>query len=105
SRREARTAARLHHTNVVPVFGVGEQDGVHYLAMQLIRGAGLDVLLAALRRPAGLETPGFNTTPVGPREGEAPAEPLAPGSAGASPSPIDRLARLPDTDPPAYHRA
>src|SRR6267154_1855701 len=45
-RREARTAAKLHHTNVVPVFGVGEQDGVHYLAMQLIRGAGRDALRA-----------------------------------------------------------
>src|SRR5947199_8050335 len=26
--REARSAARLHHTNIVPVFGVGEQDGL-----------------------------------------------------------------------------
>src|SRR5262249_33297705 len=40
--REARTAARLHHTNIVPVFGVGEQDGLHYYVMQLIRGVGLD---------------------------------------------------------------
>ena len=29
-RREARSAAKLHHTNIVPVFGVGEQDGLHY---------------------------------------------------------------------------
>ena len=28
--REARSAARLHHSNIVPVFGVGEQDGMHY---------------------------------------------------------------------------
>src|SRR5262249_24496908 len=28
--REARAAARLHHTNIVPVFGVGESEGRHY---------------------------------------------------------------------------
>src|SRR5262249_25791728 len=34
--REARSAAKLHHTNIVPVFGVGEQDGLHYYVMQFI---------------------------------------------------------------------
>jgi serine/threonine protein kinase len=48
--REARSAARLHHTNIVPVFGVGEQGGLHYLVMQFIPGLGLDVVLAELRR-------------------------------------------------------
>src|SRR5207247_1027549 len=27
--REAAAAARLHHTNIVPVYGSGECDGVH----------------------------------------------------------------------------
>jgi WD40 repeat protein/serine/threonine protein kinase len=49
-RREARAAARLHHTNIVPVFGVGEQDGLHYYVMQFIPGLGLDVVLDELRR-------------------------------------------------------
>jgi serine/threonine protein kinase len=38
--REARSAAKLHHTNIVPVFGVGEQDGLHYYVMQFIQGPG-----------------------------------------------------------------
>jgi eukaryotic-like serine/threonine-protein kinase len=47
-RREARAAAGLHHTNIVPVFAVGEQDGVPYYAMQFIRGQGLDTILDEL---------------------------------------------------------
>ncbi len=38
---EARSAARLHHTNIVPVFGVGDQDGLHYYVMPLIPGESL----------------------------------------------------------------
>jgi len=34
--REARAAARLHHTNIVPVFGVGQEGGHHYYVMQFI---------------------------------------------------------------------
>ena len=44
-RLEAHAAARLHHTSIVPVFGVGEQGGVHYYAMQFIIGRGLDVVI------------------------------------------------------------
>ncbi len=48
--REAKAAARMHHTNIVPVFDVG-QDGEHlYYAMQLIRGQGLDLVIADLKR-------------------------------------------------------
>src|SRR5882724_12093555 len=47
--REARAAARLHHTNIVPVHGIGEHDGLHYYVMQFIQGLGLDVVLAELK--------------------------------------------------------
>jgi WD40 repeat protein/serine/threonine protein kinase len=49
-RREARAAARLHHTNIVPVFGIGEDQGVAYYAMQFIQGQGLDGVLHEVRR-------------------------------------------------------
>jgi WD40 repeat protein/serine/threonine protein kinase len=48
--REARSAARLHHTNIVPVFGVGEQDGMPYYVMQFIQGLGLDDVLEELKK-------------------------------------------------------
>ncbi len=48
--REARIAANLHHTNIVEVFGVGEQDGFHYYVMQYIRGAGLDAIIPRLAK-------------------------------------------------------
>jgi eukaryotic-like serine/threonine-protein kinase len=49
-RREARAAARLHHTNIVPVFEVGQDGDVCYYAMQFIQGQGLDQVIRELRR-------------------------------------------------------
>ncbi len=49
-KREAQAAARLLHTNIVPVFGVGHQDGIHYYVMQYIDGRGLDGVLEQLAR-------------------------------------------------------
>jgi WD40 repeat protein/serine/threonine protein kinase len=48
--REAKSAAKLHHTNIVPVFGVGEQDGMPYYVMQFIQGLGLDEVLDELKK-------------------------------------------------------
>jgi WD40 repeat protein/serine/threonine protein kinase len=48
--REARAAARLHHANIVPDFGVGEHEGTPFYAMQFIAGHGLDQVLDELRR-------------------------------------------------------
>ena len=55
--REARSAARLHHTNIVPVFGVGEHDGMPYYVMQFIQGLGLDEVLEELKKFARAITP------------------------------------------------
>ncbi len=52
-RREARAAAALHHTNIVPVFGVGEAEGLSYFAMQYISGRGLDRVLEDVRARRG----------------------------------------------------
>ncbi len=48
--REAKAAGRLHHTNIVPVFEVGESQGTHFYVMQFIDGVGLDVVIDELRR-------------------------------------------------------
>lgn len=47
--REARVAAQLHHTNIVPVFGVGKTSDYCYYAMQYIEGASLERVLKSLR--------------------------------------------------------
>jgi serine/threonine protein kinase len=46
---EARAAAGLHHSNIVPVFAVGSDRGVHYYAMQFIDGQTLATVIARLR--------------------------------------------------------
>ena len=48
-RREAESAAGLHHTNIVPVYGSGQDHGLLYYAMQLIRGATLAQVIESLQ--------------------------------------------------------
>jgi serine/threonine protein kinase/outer membrane protein assembly factor BamB len=45
-RREAETVAKLHHTNIVPIFAVGSEQGVNYYAMQFIEGRSLADVIA-----------------------------------------------------------
>ncbi|HEV3341471.1 MAG TPA: serine/threonine-protein kinase, partial [Pirellulales bacterium] len=47
--REAKAAARMHHTNIVPVFDVGQDGEQLYYAMQLIHGQGLDLVINDLK--------------------------------------------------------
>ncbi|TWT64873.1 serine/threonine-protein kinase [Allorhodopirellula solitaria] len=48
---EASTAAAMHHSNIVPIFGIGQCDGTHYLVMQLVRGVSLEKQIAAEESP------------------------------------------------------
>ncbi len=54
---EARAAAGLHHTNIVPVFAVGCERGVHYYAMQFIEGRTLAAFIDDARHDAVRQTP------------------------------------------------
>ena len=53
-RREGQTIAKLHHTNIVPLFEVGEDQGIAFLAMQLITGHSLDHVIHDLSKGYGL---------------------------------------------------
>ena len=45
-RAEAEAAAQLDHPNIVPVFEVGEQDGLHYFTMAFVDGQTLSEKLS-----------------------------------------------------------
>ena len=45
--REARTAGRLQHPNVVTIYDVGEQDGLAYITMEYVEGKTLREVMDA----------------------------------------------------------
>jgi len=46
---ESRAAAQLNHPNIVPIYSVGEENGVCYFAMRLIEGQDLSQVLKVVR--------------------------------------------------------
>jgi eukaryotic-like serine/threonine-protein kinase len=60
-KNEAHAAAQLHHTNIVPVYGLGCEDDLHFYAMQIIEGQTLADLIHSRRRAGDPEME--STTP------------------------------------------
>ena len=88
-RIEAQAAAKLDHPNIVPVFGFGQEDNIHYYAMQYIAGQGLDKVLqevTRIRGPQGSAGTASTTTPLALR--------LLSGRFGAIDGHEERPARL-----------
>ena len=42
---EAQSAASLSHTNIVSIYDVGEEDGMHYIVMELVEGKTLKEII------------------------------------------------------------
>jgi serine/threonine protein kinase/Flp pilus assembly protein TadD len=80
---EARAAAGLHHTNIVPVYAVGCERGVHYYAMQFIDGRTLADLIAEQRGGPPSQVPTIGET-------EAAATTVPPAAQATSAAPRDR---------------
>jgi serine/threonine protein kinase len=84
---EARAAASLHHTNIVPVFAVGCERGVHYYAMQIIEGRTLARVIEERRHLKQKKSPAPKPDPA---KGDAtvpyaPSPALPPADATTAP--------------------
>lgn len=57
--QEAEAAASLHHPNIVPVYAIGCERGIHFYAMQYICGDSLDTVDEATRPSSSLNAIGL----------------------------------------------
>jgi serine/threonine protein kinase/Flp pilus assembly protein TadD len=119
-KHEARAAAQLHHTHIVPVYAVGCERGVHFYAMQYIDGRTLAAMIAELRQLAGLDGDvatktaaaperaddrlAASATPAGGARAELEAGPLCAGLADPATPAAAGLSTEPSTSTPAFFR-
>lgn len=77
-KNEALAAASLRHENIVHVYGVGCERGVHFYAMEFIEGQTLAQLIRRLRGPDDNPQPAMNETAAYPAAHDAaPTAPIA----------------------------
>ena len=60
--QEARVVANLHHTNIVPVYGIGQHEGYAYFVMQYIEGQSLDRVLVELQKLRSMNENGSSSS-------------------------------------------
>jgi tetratricopeptide (TPR) repeat protein len=110
-RREAEAAARLHHTNIVPVYATGEENGCHFYAMELIDGPSLDHVIKQLRggpsHDSRTETPiaAAVTGPYVPANATPPLSGSGGSGKGTSAERFDRAAAMIADVADALHHA
>jgi hypothetical protein len=83
-RREAEAAAKLHHTNIVPVYATGEERGTHFYAMELIDGPSLDRVIREMRGGPDGDTRSESPASAAATGPYVPAEPTPPPSGSGS---------------------
>jgi serine/threonine protein kinase len=96
---EARAAAGLHHTHIVPVYYVGSERGVHFYAMQFIEGRSLAELIDQLRPGGG---PG-GAGPAAPAPTVPCRHPVPPAPAAETPA-VAGLSTLQSPRQPEFFR-
>jgi serine/threonine protein kinase len=85
--REAGTLSAIRHPNIVPVYAVGEDDGMHFIAMKYIPGTPLDVLVR-VQLASRQRLDDSTASPADPDDDDWDARPLR---RGAGPRPIRAL--------------
>src|SRR5262249_7581157 len=106
-KNEAQAAACLHHTNIVPVYAVGCERGVHYYAMQFIDGQTPEALIQERRQRVrapgrqGLAPTQVGAPDVQPTERHEPP----PRSDGAPAAETDAEGAAPSTERPVTNAA
>jgi hypothetical protein len=98
-KNEAHAAACLQHQNIVPVYSVGCERGVHYYAMQYVEGQSLDHVIRDLREK---EQQAKNLAKTGsPPVGRGSPDPALPtnvprtGSVTDHPGPVHPIPPIP----------
>jgi hypothetical protein len=110
-KNEARAAAQLHHQNIVPVYYVGSERGVHFYAMQYIDGRSLAEVIHELWQVAA-SAEGHAALPAA-SAGRPAAHGESTGPFVSAPHAVAETAiRLPDalttaysTDSPSFYPA